>query len=146
MAEQNFLQRGLASLRTTVRDTVRELRTGEGKSGAAAVGRGAKRAAKRAQVGFGKLKRAFGFSYVDTFNEDLEEERRKRRARVFMGESDPDFIGVATKDVQRDLATVAPEFRAQVSSGLAAANSMTTGSTLVDGPKGESDEKGAGKS
>jgi hypothetical protein len=129
--EQNFVQRGLNGFR----ETVRELRTGEGKGGAAAIGRGAKKAAKGMKTGLGKLRRTFGFSDKDTFNEDIDEQRRRRRARQFMGDDDPEYVGVRTQDPKRDLSTVAPEFRAQVSSGLAAANSMTTGSTLVDGGK-----------
>jgi hypothetical protein len=132
MAEQSFMQRGLQGFR----DTMRDLRTGEGKGGAAAIGRGAKKAAKNVKGGLGRLKKAFGFSYVDAFNEDIEEQRRRKRARQFMGDDEPEYVGVRTQDPKRDLATVAPEYRAQVSSGLAAANSMTTGSTLVDGGKG----------
>ena len=142
MAEQSFLQRGLQGFR----NTVREMRTGEGQGGAAAIGRGAKRAAKNLKSGIGRIKRSFGFSYVDAFNEDIDEQRRRKRARQFMGDDEPEYVGVRTSDPKRDLSTVAPEFRGQVSSGLAAANSLTTGSTLVDGGKsgsaGSSDDDG----
>jgi hypothetical protein len=142
VAEQNFLQRGLNGFR----DTVRELRTGEGKGGAAAIGRGAKKAGKGIKAGLGKLRRTFGFSDKDTFNEDIDEQRRRRKARQFMGDDEPEYVGVRTQDPKRDLSTVAPEFRAQVSSGLAAANSMTTGSTLVDGGKDSGGSSGGGSS
>ena len=138
--EQNFLQRGL----TGFRETIRQLQTGEGQSGAAAIGRGAKRAAKNVRAGLGKLKRTFGFSDRDTYNEDLDEQRRRKRARQFMGDDEGDFVGVRTSDPRRDLSTVAPEYRGQVSSGLAAANSMTTGSTLVDAGKTNAGQNATG--
>ena len=137
MAEQNFLQRGLSGFR----DTVRELRTGEGKGTAAAAGRAAKNAGAKAKSGLGKLKKTLGFSTVDTFDpEEQDQQRRRKRARELLGDDEPTFTGAA-KDPKRDLSTVAPEFRAQVSAGLAAANSMTTGSTLVDGGKKDGGER-----
>lgn len=137
MAEQNFLQRGLSGMR----ETMREVRTGEGKGAGAAVGRAARGAAGKAKAGLGKLKKALGFSQVDEFDPEQEQQKRRKRARELLGDDEPSFTGVPQKDGRRDLSTVAPEFRAQVSSGLAAANSMTTGSTLVDGGKGS---KGGG--
>ena len=135
MPEQNFLQRGLSGFR----DTVRELRTGEGKGGAAQVGKAAKGAVGKAKAGLGKIKRSLGFSTVDEFQvEDQDEQRRRKRARELLGDDEPTFGG-SPKDPKRDLSTVSPEFRAQVSSGLAAANSLTTGSTLVDGGKAQKD-------
>ena len=80
----------------------------------------------------GSVKKSMGFSDVDAFNDDLETERRKRKAQKFFGDDEPSFVGVRTEDPKRDLSTVAPEFRGQVSSGLAAANTQTAGSTLVD--------------
>lgn len=131
MAEQNFIQRGLSGMR----DTVRELRTGEGQGRAAALGRSAKKAGGRVRAGFGKLKKTFGFSDVDSFDPDQDRQRRRKRARELLGDDEPAFAGMEKKNANRDLSTVAPEYRAQVSSGLVAANSMTTGSTLVDGGK-----------
>lgn len=141
MAEQNFLQRGLSGMR----DTVRELRTGEGQGGAAAIGRSAKKAGGKVKAGLGKLKKTLGFSDVDTFDPDQENQRRRKRARELLGDDEPSFAGMEKKNPNRDLSTVAPEFRAQVSSGLAAANSMTTGSTLVDGGKKDSGGGGGGE-
>jgi hypothetical protein len=135
MAEQNFLQRGLRG----VRDTLREVRTGEGKGTGAAIGRATKGAVGKAKAGLGKIKRSLGFSDVDQFDPEQEQQQRRRRARELLGDDEPTFTGVPQKDARRDLSTVAPEFRAQISSGLAAANSMTTGSTLVDGGKGSKD-------
>ena len=131
MAEQNFLQRGLSGFK----DTVRSLRTGEGDGAAAGLGKTAKKAAGKAKAGLGKIKRSLGFSGVDDFDPEIEDQRRRKRARELLGDDEPAFAGVQKKDPKRDLSTVAPEFRAQVSAGLAAANSMTTGSTLVDGGK-----------
>src|SRR4051794_21510268 len=137
MAEQNFLQRGLSGLR----ETARELRTGEGGGAAAGIGRGAKKAAGKAKAGLGKIKKSLGFSGVDEFQpEEQDQQRRRKRARELLGDDEPTFSG-APKDQRRDLSTVAPEFRAQVSAGLAAANSMTTGSTLVDGGKKDGGER-----
>ncbi|HEY4220239.1 MAG TPA: hypothetical protein VGO62_02835 [Myxococcota bacterium] len=138
MAEQNFLQRGLSGFR----DTVRELRTGDGKGGAAQVGKGVKNAVGKAKAGLGKLKKTLGFSSTDAFDpDDQDEHRRRKRARELLGDDEPTFTGTGQRDPHRDLSTVAPEFRAQVSSGLAAANSMTTGSTLVDGGKKDGGER-----
>lgn len=135
MAEQNFLQRGLSGMR----ETMREVRTGEGKGPGAAVGRAAKGAVGKAKAGLGKLKKTLGFSEVDQYDPEEDQQKRRRRARELLGDDEPSFTGVPQKDARRDLSTVAPEFRGQVSSGLAAANSMTTGSTLVDGGKGSKD-------
>lgn len=135
MAEQNFIQRGLAGMR----DAVREARTGEGKGTGAAVGRAAKGAIGKAKAGLGKLKKSLGFTDVDHFDPDEDQQKRRRRARELLGDDEPSYAGVPRNDPRRDLSTVAPEFRAQVSSGLAAANSMTAGSTLVDGGKGSKD-------
>ncbi|MCC7072588.1 MAG: hypothetical protein IT383_14765 [Deltaproteobacteria bacterium] len=131
MAEQGFLQRGL----TGMRNTVREVRTGEGKGTAAAVGKSAKKAIGKAKAGLEKVKRGLGFSGVDDFDGAAEDEqRRRKRARELIGDDEPTLVPKEAEP-RRDLSTVAPEFRAQISAGLAAANSMTTGSTLVDGGK-----------
>jgi hypothetical protein len=146
MADQNFIQRGLSGMREAVRPReTREARTEGGKSGKAegdkqgvgsAVGRAAKGAVGKAKAGLGKLKKTLGFSGVDEMEpEDNDQQQRRRRARELLGDDEPSFAGIPQKDGRRDLSTVAPEFRAQVSSGLAAANSMTVGSTLVDGGK-----------
>ncbi|MDP2345948.1 MAG: hypothetical protein Q8O67_33720 [Deltaproteobacteria bacterium] len=120
MADQSFLQRGLTGFRDTMR--------GVGQ----AMGKAAQGAAKKAKASMGNVKKSMGFSDVDAFNDDVETERRKNKARKFFGDDEPSFVGVRTEDPKRDLSTVAPEFRGQVSSGLAAANSQTAGSTLVD--------------
>ncbi len=132
MADQSFLQRGLTGFRDTMR--------GVGQ----AAGRAAGNVAKKAKASLGAVKKSAGFSDVDAFNDDLEQERRKRKAQKFFGDDEPSFVGVRTDDPKRDLSTVAPEFRAQVSSGLAAANSQTTGSTLVDRSNGGGGGGGGG--
>src|SRR5437588_10368316 len=115
--EQNFLQRGLSGFR----ETVRELRTGEGKGGAAQVGKSAKNAGAKMKAGLGKLKKTLGFSGVDEWTPDeQDDQRRRKRARELLGDDEPTFTGAGQRDPKRDLSTVAPEFRAQVSSGLAA--------------------------
>ena len=120
MAEQSFLQRGLTGFRQTVRTAGRQ------------IGETARNAAKQPKAGIGIIKKKFGFSMVDAMD-DPEGQRRRRKARAFLGDDDPAHMGVRMNDPRRDLATVSPEYRAQVSAGLASANSMTTGSTLVDG-------------
>lgn len=120
MADQSFLQRGLTGFRDTMRNV--------GQS----VGRAATGAAKKAKAQMGAVKKSAGFSDVDAFGADEDEQNRKRRAARFFGDDEPSFVGVPTTNPKRDLSTVSPEFRAQVSSGLAGANSQTSGSTLVD--------------
>jgi hypothetical protein len=132
MAEQSFLQRGLTGFRDTMRNV--------GQS----VGRAANGAAKKAKAQMGSVKKSMGFSDVDAFNADEEEQRRKKKAQRFFGDDEPSFVGVRTDDPKRDLSTVSPEFRAQVSSGLAAANSQTSGSTLVDRGGGTGNGGGGG--
>ncbi len=133
MADQSFLQRGLTGFRDTMR--------GVGQ----AMGKAASGAAKKAKASLGSAKKATGFSEVDAYNDDVEGERRKRKAQKFFGDDEPSFIGVRTEDPKRDLSTVAPEFRAQVSAGLATANSQTAGSTLVDrGGTGANSSGGGG--
>lgn len=120
MADQGFLQRGLTGFRDTMRSV--------GQS----VGRAANGAARKAKAQLGSVKKSMGFSDVDAFNADEEEQRRRKKAQRFFGDDEPSFVGVRTDDPKRDLATVSPEFRAQVSAGLVGANSQTSGSTLVD--------------
>jgi hypothetical protein len=141
MADQNMIKRGLGG---QVRDTAREARAREeakeareAKKGAqgGTVGRAAKKAVGRAKAGLDKLRRTLGFTGVDEYDEAEDEQRKRKRQRELLGDDDPQFAGVPNGDPRRDLSTIAPEFRAQVSAGLAAANSMTTGSTLVDGGK-----------
>ena len=127
MAEPNIFQRGLNGMR----ETMKQLR-GDGKP---TIGQQARRGLQRAKAGFKTLKSHFGFSDVDLYNEDIDQDKRRKRAREFLfGDDDGGTgIGLKKKDVHRDLGTISPEYRAQVSAGLAAANSMTTGSTLVGG-------------
>ncbi len=135
MAEQSFLQRGLAGFRDTMRNVGR------------AVSQAAQGAVKKAKSSMGGAVRgARGHSDVDAYNEDIEDQRRKKKAQRFFGDDEPSFVGVRTDDPRRDLATVSPEFRGQVSAGLAAANSHTSGSTLVDrnGGGGGSSSGGGG--
>jgi hypothetical protein len=120
MAEQGFLQRGLSGMRDGMRSAGRQ------------IGQSAKKAANKAKASLGIVKKQLGFSDVDAYNDDVGEQDRRRRSRALLGNGDePEFLGIAQQDPKRDLATVAPEYRAQVSSGLAAANSLTTGSTTV---------------
>jgi hypothetical protein len=120
MAEPSFLQRGLTGFRDTLRTAGRN------------IGEASKRAAKKAKASLGNIKKAFGYSDVDAFNDDVDQQQRRKQARQLIGSDEPDFVGVPQRDQNRDLATLSPEFRAQVSSGLAAANSQTTGSTTVN--------------
>ena len=106
-----------------MRDTVRELRNGEGKGTAGSVGRSVKSGAQKVKTGLGKLKKTLGFTDIDQYDPDEEKEQRRKRARELLGDDEPSYTGPA-RDMRRDLTTVAPEFRAQVSSGLAAANSI----------------------
>jgi hypothetical protein len=130
MADQGFLQRGLTGFRNTMRSV--------GQS----VSQAASGAAKKAKAQLSVVKKSMGFSTVDAFNADEEEQRRRKKAQRFFGDDDPSFVGVRSDDPKRDLGTVAPEYRAQVSAGLASANSQTSGSTLVDRGAGSTGSTG----
>lgn len=130
MATQNLVQRSLRSLN----QTVTAFRTGEGDGAAARLGRSTRRGIERAKAGLKNLGGAsVGSSSVDAYEDDVDDQRRRRKARSLIGDDAP-MVFVAKDGAEtRDLnATVAPEFRAQVAAGLAAANTMTAGSTLVD--------------
>jgi len=131
MAQPNLVQRSLQSLNRSVR----ALRTGEGDGSAAALGRAAKKGLKKAKSNMDELALALGLGGMipDGYDEDIGDQRRRKKIRTLMGEEETVFImkdGAEDRDLSK---TVAPEYRAQVSSGLAAANSMTAGSTLVGG-------------
>ncbi len=142
VAAANLVQRGLR----TLNEQLKQLKPGEGdkdtkeahdgqpargtskaKSGKAGKSRGAK--GKRALGGALGLG---GALYVDAFDDDEDLRDRKRRARYLLGDDEAPLF-IAKSGEHRDLnATVAPEFRAQVAAGLARANTLTAGSTLVD--------------
>lgn len=131
-ASPGLLQRSLQNLGSQIRG----LRTGEGETGGAKLGRSARKGLKKAKEGLGSLGIALGFTEgVDGYEEESDEQRsRKRRQRALLGEEEMLFVprdGTQGRDLQ---STVAPEFRAQVSAGLASANSMTSGSTMADAP------------
>lgn len=142
VAAANLVQRGLR----TLNEQLKQLKPQEGdkdareaKDGQPARGTGKAKSGKAGKSRGAKGKRALGGAlglggalYVDAFDDDEDLRDRKRRARYLLGDDEaPVFI--AKSGEHRDLnATVAPEFRAQVASGLARANTMTTGSTLVD--------------
>jgi hypothetical protein len=134
-AEPNIFQRGLNGMRETL-----GLRQPEaGKQGR--VGdRGKRGGLSKLKSGLKALKARLGFSDVDLFNEDMDEQRRKRKAREFFGDDDPrDNTATMRSDAKRDLSTIDPMYRAQVTGGLARANSKTTGSTLVGAAGGGGD-------
>lgn len=155
VSASNLVQRGLKSLNEQLRQLrpegdkdTRETReskdgqptgraTGKAKSGKSGKARGAK--GKRGLGGALGLGSAL---YVDAFEDDEDLRDRKRRARYLLGDDEtPVFI--AKSGEHRDLnATVAPEFRAQVAAGLARANTLTTGSTLVDAGAGAAADDG----
>jgi hypothetical protein len=70
-----------------------------------------------------------GVGTVDAFDLDPDEQRRRARAYELIGE-DEEYILVERDGSNRDLmATVAPEYLAQVTSGIARAHTLTIGST-----------------
>jgi hypothetical protein len=138
MAAANLVQRGLQSLNQQMRQQEAR-RSGEGEGKATGAGKSKKggraRRAKDAdsKKGLGGALGLAGAGYVDAWEEDDEQRQRRRKARWLIGD-DEEMIFIAKDGEHRDLAaTVAPEFRAQVASGLARANTLTVGSTLVDG-------------
>jgi len=131
MADPGLVQRGLKNLS----ESVHAVRTGEGESASARLGQSFKRAGKKAKSSFARLTTLLGLTVgLDAYDDDVDDQRRRKRARALIGGSEIDFVAKSPGE-HRDLAaTVAPEFRAQVASGLAAANSHTMGSTLADAP------------
>ncbi len=130
----NLLKRSMQGVREGI------ARAGEGLQKA---GQATKRGIQRARgQGSKEVQAKPGFTEVDAYTEEDDEQRRKKKARNFFGDDEPSFVSVRKSDPKRDLSTIAPEFRAQVSAGLAAANSHTTGSTLVEAP-GASNATGA---
>ena len=130
MAEKpGLLQRSL----NTIRDTARGIVTGQGSGRAARLGQGARKSLQRAKGSFKNLKVALGFSAVDGFDDDVDDQRSRKRARTLIGHDDRVVYAEKTHHNGDINKTVAPEFRAQVAAGLAGANSMTTGSTIVGG-------------
>jgi len=127
VAQGGIVQRGLQNLS----QTVRAVRTGEGEGKAARFGKSARRGLAKAKSGFSGLTSRFGgMSEVDAYEEDVTDRDRRRKARQLLGDHDAELYTLPRNE-NRDLAsTVAPEFRAQVTAGLATANSMTTGSTV----------------
>ena len=144
MVAANLVQRGLQSLNRQMREETRGTTEGQ-KAAAGSKAKKGKRAKRAKDAGGSKaLGGALGLAgagYVDAWEEDDEHRDRKRRARYVIGD-DEEMIFIAKDGEHRDLsATVAPEFRAQVAAGLARANTMTAGSTLVDsGASAEGDE------
>lgn len=117
------------------------LRTGEGDGAAARLGRSARGGIRRAKSGLKNLGISLGFAPVDAYEEDVEDQRRRKRARAILGDDGPSvFLGQDASQARDLRATVAPEFRAQVAAGLAAANTLTTGSTLVNAPLDDADD------
>ena len=131
VAQGGIVQRSLQNLS----QTVRAVRTGEGEGKAARFGRSARRGLAKAKKGFSSITSRFGgLSEVDAFEEDTADQDRRRRARQLLGDADAGQFTLGRSE-NRDLSsTVAPEFRAQVTAGLATANSMTAGSTLTVSP------------
>ena len=131
MAQGGIVQRSLQNLS----QTVRAVRTGEGEGKAAQFGRSARRGLAKAKKGFSSITNRFGgLSEVDAFEEETADQDRRRRARQLLGDTEGAQFTLGRSE-NRDLgATVAPEYRAQVTAGLANANSMTAGSTLTVSP------------
>ncbi len=128
MAEPNLVQRGLQSLS----DGFKGLRTGQGNGQAARLGKSVRRGAA---TSIQRLSTLLGLTVgVDAFDDDLDEQRRRKKAQELIGIDEPLFVARQPNETRDLNATVAPEFRGQVAAGLAAANSHTLGSTLADAP------------
>ena len=131
MAEPNLVQRGLQSLS----DGFKGLRTGEGQGQAARLGKSVRRGAAKAKTSFQRLTTLLGLTVgADAFDDDLHEQRRRKRAQELIGNEEPLFVARQPNETRDLNSTVAPEYRGQVAAGLAAANSHTLGSTLADAP------------
>lgn len=141
VAAANLVQRGLRTLTDQVKQLKsegdKEAREGQAPAGGgagAAVqgGRSARARGSRGKRGLGGALGLGSSLYVDAFEEEEDLRERKRRARHLLGDDEEPVFIIKTGE-HRDLnATVAPEFRAQVAAGLARANTLTAGSTLVD--------------
>lgn len=133
MAEPSLLQRGFK----TMREAFTALRTGgDGENKTGALGRAQRKGEAKSggADGVGQARvGARGLSETDAYD-DGEDERRRRRARqMVMGNQEAEVVATPNTP-ERDLQQLAPEFRAQIVGGLAAANSFTAGSTLAAQP------------
>lgn len=136
MVAANLVQRGLQSLNKQMREDAQRGTSDSQKAAAGAKAKKGKRARRSKDASGSKaLGGALGLAgagYIDAWEEEDEDQRRRKKARWLIGD-DEELVFIAKDGEHRDLAaTVAPEFRAQVAAGLARANTLTAGSTLVD--------------
>jgi hypothetical protein len=73
---------------------------------------------------------------VDAYEDDGEEQRKRRRANWVVGEDEPVIMNPSNGRSGDRLAAIAPEFRPQMVARMAAANSMVSGTTMVNRGKG----------
>ncbi len=144
-AQPGLLQRGLNNLRNNTR--LRESGTdrAEGKAaegkGAAKAGKSARKGVSKAKGGLKNLRVHLGFSGIDAYDEDYEDQRRRRRARQVINPDDEEAVFTPMSGPNRDInENVAPEFRAQVAAGFVEGYSHTSGSTIIAGEDGDDDE------
>lgn len=81
-----------------------------------------------------------GIGSVDGYEDDGEEQRKRRRANWALGEDEPVIMNPTDGRIGDRLASIAPEFRPQMIARMAAANSMSSGTTLV--PRGDNGDSG----
>ncbi len=83
-----------------------------------------------------------GIGSVDGYEDDGEEQRKRRRANWALGDDEPMIMNPTDGRTGDRLASIAPEFRPQMIARMAAANSMSSGTTLVQ--RGGSNGNGNG--
>jgi|GEM_PF-1106030 len=136
MATQpGLLQRGLNNLRNNARTRESGTERADGKSegkGAGKLGKAGKKSLSKAKGGLKNLRAHLGFSGVDAYEDDYEEQRRRKRVRQLINPDEEEVVFTPRSGENQNIQeTIAPEFRGQMAAGLAAGNSLTSGSTIV---------------
>ncbi|MBN2360367.1 MAG: hypothetical protein JXR83_13015 [Deltaproteobacteria bacterium] len=127
----------------TIRPPTAEPRREADRAGQPSVGPGARKAGRAKKKGKADGKSGIGVGgslgvgvgSVDAYEDDGEEQRKRRRANWALGDDEPVIMNPSDGRVGDRLSAIAPEFRPQMIARMAAANSMSSGTTLV--PRGD---------
>ena len=138
MAPPDGIRGGGPTIRPTTteqqRETDRSGQTGPGVApGTGKAGKAKKKGKADGKTGIGVGgSLGIGIGSVDGYEDDGEEQRKRRRANWALGDGDEPVIMNPSDGRTGDrLASIAPEFRPQMLARMAAANSMSSGTTLV---------------
>lgn len=87
------------------------------------------RSGKSAGIGVGGAG-GIELSEIDAWEDDPDQQRRRQSFLDLLGSDDTVLLNDDLEDVLEPMETIAPEFRPQVTTRMAAARSFTSGSTL----------------